>query len=227
MTLPDRVLGIWPRPHEPFKGFRWQSAGDAPLSAGKTLLVGANGPVAVLNFYNHVMTLDESLLLVWYQQYSGGTPTPPVRLLVIQPNRLSTLGSLDAVFEKMNNDRTPVIVGGEVLAECSLDTSNCTDELRAEFPEQLQANDELLILCKSSGLAVPPGGEGGNLALLVARPREFTYRLYPQDWFNSGGMDYGYQWVTRVMRDRSTGRVQGDGFRIDPFTLDDSLRRLV
>ncbi len=85
---------------------------------------------------------------------------------------------------------------------------------------------ELLILCHSSGVDQSSGAVD-DLALLVARPRESTYQLYAQDWFSHGGFDYGYQWVTRVARDRITGQVRGEGTRLAPFILDSSLRRTV
>jgi len=72
----------------PVKGFKWQSAGDNALSSGKTLLVGANGPVAILNFYNYVIPLDDSSLLVWHQRWTGILPTEPVRLLIVRPDQL-------------------------------------------------------------------------------------------------------------------------------------------
>ena len=70
-----------------------------------------------------------------------------------------------------------------------------------------------------------PSWERADLALMVACPRECTVQLYGQDWFNGGGLDYGYQWVTRVARDPKTGKVRGEGIRISPFVLDTSLRQ--
>ena len=209
-------------------GFRWQPAGNTSLTSGKTLLVGANGPVAILGFYNYVMKLDELSVLIWYQNWTGvAAPIQPVRLLVVRPERLSPLGeNLESFYRQMDGDRVPIIIGGNPSAEMSLAPWSDTDELQAEFPEQLQSIDELLILCKFSGAGTQPSVEGGNLALLVARPRRGTYRLYPQDWFNSGALDYGYQWVARVARNPRTGQVHGEGVRIAPFILDDSLRGL-
>jgi hypothetical protein len=181
----------------------------------------------VLDFCNYAMMLHESSLLVWHQRSTKIAPTAPVRLLVIQPHLLSPLGNdLDSLYQQMRDNHVPIAMGGTASAEISLSTVNAAAELRAEFPTQLQAVDELLILCQSSVIDSRPTGEGAGLALLVARPREFTYRLYPQDWFNSGGFDYGYQWVTRVARNPRTGQIHGEGIRIAPFVLDDSLRQV-
>ena len=59
------------------KGFQWKPAGQTSPAAGKTLLLGCDGPVAVLNFYNYVMTLDESSLLIWHQRRTDNAPTEP------------------------------------------------------------------------------------------------------------------------------------------------------
>ena len=81
------------------------------------------------------------------------------------------------------------------------------------------------MLCRSSA-AGAEGPDHSNLTLIVARPADGSYTLYPQDWFNAGGFDYGYEWVTRVARDPRTGKVHGDGIRIGPFVLDATLRHL-
>jgi hypothetical protein len=81
-----------------------------------------------------------------------------------------------------------------------------------------------VILCHSSGVEHSPVADSSNLALLVARPADGSYEHFPQDWFNHGGLDYTYQGVTRVARDPATGRIHGEGVRIDTFVLDDTLR---
>ena len=78
----------------------------------------------------------------------------------------------------------------------------------------------------SCPVSIEPGPKSGrgNLALMHLNPVQGTLQLYPQDWFNDAPIDFGYQWVTRVARDPKTGRIHGDGIRIDPFTLDMSMR---
>jgi len=107
-----------------------------------------------------------------------------------------------------------------------LKTDLTDEDISADFPKEIQAVDELLILCDSSAIAPREDGINANLALLVAKPRQSIYQLYPQDWFNSSDLDFGYQWITRVARDPQTGRVHGERFRPKPFELDESLRQL-
>ena len=109
------------------------------------------------------------------------------------------------------------MLGSPPVAEFKLDTTIVDQDLSASFPEPVEHLEELLLVCRPVSW---------HLALLVAHPAASSYRLYPQDWFSpEAGFDLGYQWVTRVARDPSTGKVCGDGIRIGPFVLDHTLRR--
>jgi len=213
-------------------GYRWQDAGSGPLAAGKTLLIGSRGVVAVLNFQNYAMALNPSTLLVWYQERVaqptlGPAVSGPTVLLIFEPDQLTPLGpDLDSVFRIMDADKLSILIGGEPSARCELESGNVSDEITVIFPTQLQQIEELLILCHSTGIPSGNGWDRADLALMVVRPRESRYRLYSQDWFNEAGLDYGYQWVTRVVRNATTGHVHGEGIRISSFVLDDSLRKL-
>jgi hypothetical protein len=216
----------WYLRHAPpiIDGFSWEQAGEDSLSSGKMLLVGTQGPVGIFNFCNYVMALDERKLLVWHQRPTFlESPTEPVRLLIIEPAVLAPFDTnLKWQYKRMNSGKAMIALGGAASRVLNLPTTNVQDELTADFPADLKPIEELLILCNSSGIDLPEGS--GMLALMVVHPRQAHYQLYPQDWFNTGGIDYGYQWVTRVARNPRTHEVHGEGFRIDPFVLDHSLR---
>ena len=204
------------------EGFHWEYAD------GKTLLVGDEGVVAVLNRYNYVLQLNSSTLLIWNQRREADDQrTPPVHLVVIRPSSLSSFGGdLENEIARMSNAHARLALPEPPDVSMYLNTDVTGKNISAVFPKELQAIDELLILCDSSAVAPREDGINANLALLIAKPRQSTFELYPQDWFNSSDLDFGYQWVTRVVRDPQTDRVHGEGFRLKPFELDDSLRQL-
>ncbi|MGA9761345.1 MAG: hypothetical protein WBQ14_02870 [Gaiellaceae bacterium] len=212
----------------PVTGFVWRRAGDEGSLAGKTLLVGASGPVAILDFANWVLSLDNLTLLVWCQHSVTEGPTAPVQLHVIRPSELGVLdGDLAELCESMQETPVGLLLDGPETARAELPTTLVGEQLKASFPKQLKELDELLILCHSSGIDSAPRWERDNLALLVAHPKESLYRLFPQDWFNGAGLDYGYQWVTRVVRNPANRRVHGEGFRVAPFVLNETLRQRI
>lgn len=49
--------------------------------------------------------------------------------------------------------------------------------------------------------------------------------MIPQDWFNHGDYDFGYQWVTLVAREPGD-RIVGEEIRIGAFVLDETGRRV-
>ena len=57
--------------HLACEGFRWQAVENGSTAAGKTLLVGDEGPVAILNVENYVKFLGPSRLLMWHQSIAG------------------------------------------------------------------------------------------------------------------------------------------------------------
>lgn len=202
-------------------GFHWQEAGDSKPCAGKMMLVGPGGPVAILGFYNWTMRLPEERLLVWNQPVvESGRSTKPVRLVVFDPAALGPLEGQMADICALMEPHASIVLGGSPIAELELETTLVDEDRSVEFPDPLRRLDEILILCHSS--AVDPAAT--NLALLVAHPSASSYRMFPQDWFNHGGFDHGYEWPTRVVRDKRTGRVHGQGMRMPEFALDESLR---
>ena len=208
-------------------GHQWVAAAEKDTNSGITLLQGQSGTVMLVNFYNYVSSLDSSSLLIWHQQHLRGGVSAPVVLRGYAYEQLSPLkGSTAELCALMRARQLPVLTHDAPLFECTLPTVFVDEDIAIPFPEQLQQYRELLILCSSSAILPGPQSGHGNLALMVANPRHGSIRLYPQDWFNDGRVDLGYQWVTRVAREPRTERIRGDGIRIEQFILDESLRNL-
>lgn len=209
-------------------GLEWRDAGQKSPFAGKTLLVNKQGLVAIFDFHNYISLFNQSLLLIWHQHPAGKEPTAPVHMRVIDPTQLRPLsGELEDLCHLMKNEGVSLLYDGCPIVEIDLATTTVGKPINTVFPPPLSEINELLILCHSSGVDPEPGWERSNLALLVAHPSRSTYQLYPQDWFNGAGLDYGYQWVTRVVRNPATQQIHGEGIRIAPFVLDNTLRQKV
>jgi hypothetical protein len=216
------------RPGSPtVEGFEWQQTSALFPRRGKTLLVGSSGVVAVIDFYVCVKVIDRSTLLAWYQpRRQRKEESKPVCVTVFQPRLMKPFDSeLSPIEEKMGRAELPLLLSQEPQAKVELTTTRIDEDLTVRFPDELKLLDELLILCHSSAIDHRADMKV-DLALLVANPQLNIFRLYPQDWFNSADLDFGYQWVTRVVRNPRTGRVHGEGIRINPFELDDSLCQL-
>jgi len=206
-------------------GFTWSDAGRSSQTAGAMVLTGDRGPILILDFHNYVLPLDSDTLLIWHQRATGTGPTAPVVLRIFRLPDLGMLeGDLEHLCGSMRRAGAPYVASAAPYGESAIPTTTIGQRLQLDFPDQLRDIDEVLILCHSSAIADSAAWDRSNLALLVARPREGAYELFPQDWFNDANLDYSYQGVTRVARDPQTGQIHGEGIRIDPFVLDKTLR---
>jgi hypothetical protein len=205
--------------------FKWEAAGESGQTAGAMVLAGHDGAVLILDFHNYVVLLDSDTLLVWHQRGVETGPTAPVVLRIFRLSELRPLEEdLETLCGSMRHAEAPFASSVLPLCEFPIPTDVAGAQRVLTFLEQLHRLSELLILCHSSGVEESPPGERSNLALLIARPSDGTYQLFPQDWFNFAKLDYTFQGVTRVARDARTGRIHGEGVRIAPFVLDDTLR---
>ena len=151
----------------------------------------------------------------------------PVHFQIVDLKQLKPFEvGLDTLYKEINSSRKSILLGGSPSVEFDLETTNVDNEQMAEFPAQLDGIDELLLFCNSSAIGISDGWSKANLALMMASPRLSSYQLYPQDWFNNGAFDFGYQWATRVTRNAVTRHIHGEGIRIGSFVLDDSLRNI-
>ena len=209
-------------------GFKWKKAGETETTAGVVVLWGSEGAVLALNFQNYVYSLNQDALLIWHQRYlSQEGPTEPVVLRLFRYREMrALLGPIEEICSAIKTAGVPFASSEPPFCEVSIPTLVAGEERTLVFPEELQTLQELLILCHSSAINESVTWERNNIALLVARPAQGTYQLYPQDWFNGGGFDYGYEWITRVARNNQTGKVHGEGIRISAFVLDATLRKL-
>ena len=68
-------------------------------------------------------------------------------------------------------------------------------------------------------LAEGPSADDAATSIYAWHPGEGTVDVMPQTWFRQDTHDLGYQWITRVARDKRSGGLFGDGIRIAPFVL--------
>ena len=184
-------------------------------------MVGKGGSVLV-------SAKDQDALLIWHQRYLNQEgPTEPVVLRLFRYREMrALLGPIEEICSAMKAAGVPYTSSEPPFCEVSIPTLVAREERTLVFPEELRGLQELLILCHSSAIDESVTWERNNIALLVARPAQSAYQLYPQDWFNGGGFDCGYEWITRVAHNSQTGKVHGEGIRISPFVLDGTLRKL-
>jgi len=190
---------------------------------GTVLLKRANDVLAVIGMYCYLLTLDSDTLLVWYQQHDNEF-RDFIDFEVLNLERLKPISDVSLAVHRLKSKKNYIFTEDTLLTRFRLSVNSAELKNHYEFPEEFQSLDELLILAHQTGQ--PREVIASSLCLFVLRPRSREYEIYPQDWFNDGSLDYGYQWVTRVAREPHTKKIYGEGFRISRFVLDPGLRNI-
>ncbi|MGH7993984.1 MAG: hypothetical protein ACREDQ_10745 [Limisphaerales bacterium] len=205
----------------------WESAGEGPIAAGKTVLKGGRRNLAVFDFGYWVSNFDSKFILAWHQPYEAdkSRQTYPLTIHLFDPNLFLSFESVEEICQLMKVEkRTVYHRGGEILS-FKIPTVVAGELRTLTFPDPISKIEELLIPCHSSGV-VYEGTRCQNFGLLIARPSRDDFEIIPQDWFNTGNLDFGYQWVTQFARLPLTGKIVGGGIRISCFVLSDDLRQI-
>jgi hypothetical protein len=200
----------------------WRDADEKAPFTGKMCLVGPDGGnLAVLDFGCYVQQLPSGTVILWHHERADAVNdklrNPRIHFIALDPTLLTPIGDLTTACESLAARHLGVYVPSGTVAETWVSAALPAGSYHPVFPDVMREADELLVL------AVP---ELDQLALYVINAAHGRIEVHPQDWFNQANLDYGYQWVTRVAREPTTGRIQGEGFRIDPFVLDATHRRL-
>lgn len=207
---------------------RWQSAGDGPRLAGKSVLLNPAGqPVAVADFHCYVRQLGPHHLLVWFtEEHGGALLRSAIRLRVFEINALRAIADLADAYATLGPASRFYASSGET-ASVALSTALDDNIHSVEIPQPLREAGELLILAHSTA-----DGRRENhfdemhLRLWILDAPSGRLEIVPQDWFNNGAYDFEYQWVTRVARVPGTGKLVGEGIRLGVFQLDSSRRNV-
>jgi hypothetical protein len=204
---------------------RWVEAGRSELTAGKMLLREPGGSVLViLGFQCYVRPLGEHRFVVWYDDHSQDAfGVGWIRLAIFDADQLRPIAEPDAAVKEMALRGARIFHKAGEVACASVLAHEEPGQHPLELPKPFDEIDEILILAHTGWTS---GADQTSVALFILRPRDHMLEIYPQDWFNHGKYDFGYQWITRVVRDPANGRIVGDGIRIGAFELDRSNRQL-
>ena len=186
-------------------------------------LVDAQGDYRlVLGYYSYAMPISRSRILVWYE--AGEPPHPMIGIAasILEIADLSPLEKKTVEARRPRSHAPKLIFNGGQVASTTIPASLKTGLNRFVFPAAFKNLPETLMLGDNSSIP----GTGMKRSIYCLRPNEEDIEVLPQDWFNLGNFDFGYQWITKVVRDPQSGRIVGTGIRLKSFVLDESGRQI-
>lgn len=198
-----------------FNGFEWTFHGEqGPLAYLVTLNEPGkpNDPLIALNTYCTPFVLPDGKLGIWCPEGRG-----MLRVVAFDLKQLKAFAMEEIVgWFKNSSDRIYAKVEPVADFEFSAELPEGTHEL--QVPAEFHAVEELPMVATRKALAA----QEPACAIFVLYPHAGLVQVLPQPWFNGNDFEVGKQWITRIARDSASHRLVGDGFRIEPFCLNET-----
>lgn len=195
-------------------------------------LVTLNGDKNVLGFFNAYVYIQPSRtgdrFCVWTRSnnVNAGFPTLTLNLYLTKDLKPFT-DSNKSILQLHADKGTSYLLNCQPKATISFQLNADKEAFKVDFPDDFKTFDEFITVSDIPSLYLNGKAEWSNTALVVIKPKENWVFIYPQDWFNQNEkVDFGYQWITRAIRNTETNNILGQGIRIDKFELDETNRQI-
>lgn len=196
--------------------------------SGFNVLVDSEGqPRLALPMYVWFRQLDEGWMLLWSRRRADqASPIPtPIVVQLLNLDHLRVLGDLERWLAQEPPPVAPNFsVAPEFCAVTEIGAAHTAGKHDLSLPAAFDRVPEFIVVSENPTL--PKEWGKGSFCLYAIDPTNRSLEVFPQDWFNDGTPDYGYQWITCATRDPATRRLLVGGIRIDSFILDETGRRI-
>ena len=186
---------------------KWTKIQDSNVA----LKTSQDSILAIFGMYCYVYALSNCRFIVWYEKKGY------VKFHLIDTARLQRIDDTSGAIQRMKNEGEKVSIRNGVIASIDIPTNLNEGIHHCAFPDIFEEIDELLVIFQCGTLP-----DKTHLCLMLAYPKQDTVKVVPQNWFNKGDYDFGYQWPTRVARDPVSKKIFGEGMRLGYFILDRS-----
>jgi hypothetical protein len=201
------------------------------LKKGEEFRVGlineSNDFLVLIGFYWYACALSSDLVLLWRRYKPESTPSSEaaeVQFRLLDLKTLSPIKDIEAALAGSDHRGGAGIYHIEKpVAERNYLAAFPAGTTTISAPSELVEVGNVLVLA-DIGSSAGYDAEVHTAILDFDFPNQ-AVTSYPQDWFNKGSLDFGYQWISQVWRDEE-GRLCGEGVRIGEFRLDATGRHL-
>lgn len=209
------------------KVLKWQTIG----SNGITSLTNENGNCyALLSMACYILPANDSKsFLIWDRSLEKTIGLQPIKIFYYECDELQPVVERDKMISKMDREKSKIHVAVEPTAKVEFAFNPREEAMKFYFPDEFKKFEEFILLTELENLYhnPDPKSEWHNTTMLLVKPESGWVFNYPQDWFNKSNFDFGYQWITRAIRDPKTNLIHGQGIRLSDFVLDKSNRQLL
>ena len=173
--------------------------------------------ILFLDYYSYLLGQDDGSVLYWHE-----TGAKTAQIIEFIRFSLSNAKRINVSPDGLSSEQQATLYPGSVEAAVrwQFASTGAMGRQDIELPHDWSQFGETLVLASTGTYGLGPSN-----AIFAFDWLSNRVEIFPQDWFNQGDYDFGYQWITRVAR-RSDGSIVGDGIRLGKFELDETFRQV-
>lgn len=203
------------------KRYRFRGLDQTGNLAGiTTVLDETDSVIMLLDFQCYARFLDNGRVLLWWE--GGEKDAKQIIFTDFKFSDLSPIADPVMAARQMRENKLRVF-GIDASKSKNFPSFLDAGEHPIDSPPEWTEFEETLVLADHAA-----GGNGYDTMHRAIFAFDWIGKkitVIPQDWFNNGKYDFGYQWISRVAR-RQSGRITGEGVRLGFFELDDTGRNV-
>lgn len=192
-----------------------------------TTLVSDGQTYLALGFHCYVKASSLERMVEWHQLWEGNTTKE------LEVTLIDTRG-LEKVSDDFLDKRAPVnprsgkrsanglVVERSPVATARIPSSLSVGAHQFDFPPAMESEVEILALVSSTNadLSAKIPKNRTPKVFYVVTPEAHKIEVAPLDWWYMADHDFGYEWISKLIRDPTNGNIVGAGVRTSPFVLD-------
>lgn len=175
-------------------------------------------------FVNRFMTnvqasTDYTKMLLWATENDS-----IIHFCFVDLNKIKSLGNYSEF--NLPDENKPWYFYPEAVTEFKIEIKKTILPYTIILPEEIAAYfPEIIIPLNIKDIY--DNKSYNDTCLLIVNTKEKTVTIYPQDWFNSQHLDFGYQWIMTARRLTASNLITVAAMRTGYFILDESNRNLL
>jgi hypothetical protein len=194
--------------------YTWEESERDKETSGITYLVNPqNNIVLILDMYFYIKPLESEKILVWNVE-PDALKGETIHLYMFDLSQMKNIPEGKEYTRNLRPERRRIAFASGLINTCSFSTQLANGNNDIQVPEEIKPCGEILVIANNSQETGKP-----HYCIFDFDFNNSNVNVLPQDWFNNGNYDYGYQWICRIARIPSNRQIIGDGIRLGRFLL--------
>jgi hypothetical protein len=185
---------------------------------------------AIVDIYTYILpSSDNKSFLIWCRDLEKVLGLQSLHIFYYSTDDLQPFEDRDKAILKLKKKKKSFEFSINATSKIKVDFDPTKDAMKFDFPEDFKKFGEFIIITELENLYVNPNPDKywHNTSMLDFKINKGWIFNYPQDWFNKSNSDFGYEWITRAIRNPDTKLIEGQGIRISNFVLDETNKQLI